>query len=185
MSGSSDRFYAAIEKIVNRILSQRRSLDYAAIYPATVKAWRLGGDGTGRVDVDFEDAARLGTKNDVDASTSPGQLVEYRKGCRVLVGFAAADETKPYVAGWLGGGGSASTSLVAQAVKLGSDAAGDLDRVVTLKDLNNALGKIANHVHIAGTLAAPNGPVTGATGTSTELSGLAVIGSPTVSAVKP
>lgn len=98
-----DRLTAAFRKTVHRVLSddsEQAPINYGRLHAARVVAANEDG-----VAVIF-DEERLGSKTGVPLSADPGLALQVRPGTRVLVGWADADETQPFVAAiWLGAGG--------------------------------------------------------------------------------
>lgn len=109
-----DRFFTAVNKIVQRVLNEITYVDYRALYPARVIRWENSGiNPSGTVDVVFDDASlfadgksRLVSKTGIPVlPTTPGLAFRPTPGTRCLVGWQGADERFPYATGWLGQGG--------------------------------------------------------------------------------
>lgn len=131
-----DRFFTAVQRIVNRVLNDTQTIDYRLLYPARVVQWSASGiNPSGLVDVVFvsddigQAATKLRSKVGVPVvPATPGQDYVPVAGTQVLIGWQGGDERYPYAIGWLGLGGvdavtqRASSSVVMSATGLGSHA---------------------------------------------------------------
>lgn len=103
-----DRLTASFRKSVERVTSDNGGagpINFGHLHAARVVAENEDG-----VAVIFDDD-RLGSKSGVPLASDPGLALHVRPGTRVLVGWADADETQPFIAAiWLGAGGLANAT---------------------------------------------------------------------------
>lgn len=89
-----------LERFLEGVL---RKIDYSRLWPATVT--KQNADGTLELVPDDDRIRGTGLDKVPIRYGQPGHKLEVRTGDRVLVGFAAGDASRPYVAGWEQGAG--------------------------------------------------------------------------------
>lgn len=105
-SDARERFRAGVAKIVWEVLAEDGAADFGRLY-----AGRIARDTSGdRCEVFFEDDRnRVRYVSDVRIRREVGDVVKWKKGTRILVGWDFGDERYPFAlsASWSGGGGLA------------------------------------------------------------------------------